>query len=76
MVSQEKYWDVLLQRYLRLYYRCLFCSRAPIRNFLTGESICLNDDRIGEVEVFRYLGNMLDCVGGAERAVRNRISVV
>ena len=38
-------------------------------------SIGLSDGRIEDEEEFCYLGDMLDCKGGTELAVRHRFSV-
>lgn len=56
-------------------YICPVCSGTLQRPVRIDESIALDRGTIEEVREFCYLGDMLDCEGGAERAVRHRISV-
>ena len=56
-------------------YTCPVCSGALQQTTWTDESIVLDSGTIEEVSQFCYLGDMLDCEGGAEKAVRHRISV-
>ena len=56
-------------------YVCPVCSGTQQVPIHVDDSIELNGEAVDEVQVFCYLGDMLDCEGGAERAVRHRISV-
>ena len=56
-------------------YTCPVCSGTLQRPVHADESIVLDRGTIAEVKEFCYLGDMLDSEGGAERAVRHRISV-
>ena len=56
-------------------YVCPVCSGTLQRPVQADESIVLDRGTIAEVKQFCYLGDMLDSEGGAERAVRHRISV-
>ena len=56
-------------------YICPVCSGNLQRPVVTDESIVLHSGTIEEVKEFCYLGDMLDCAGGAEKAVRHRIAV-
>ena len=56
-------------------YTCPVCSGTLQRPVQTDDSITLDRGTIEEVKEFCYLGDMLASEGGAERAVRHRISV-
>ena len=56
-------------------YTCPVCSGLRQQTSWTDESIVLDSGRLEEVSMFCYLGDMFDCEGGAERAVRHRICV-
>ena len=56
-------------------YSCPVCAGTLQRPAQTDESIAFGGGTINEVREFCYLGDMLDSEGGAERAVRHRISV-
>ena len=56
-------------------YTCPVCSGLLQQTTWTDESIVLDSGTLEEVSEFCYLGDMFDCEGGAEKAVRHRISV-
>ena len=56
-------------------YVCPACNGTAQTPVHIDESITLSDGKIDEVHSFCYLGDMLDCEGGAGSAVRHRISV-
>ena len=56
-------------------YICPVCSGLRQHTAWTDESIVLDSGTLEEVSEFCYLGDMFDCEGGAEKAVRHRISV-
>ena len=53
---------------------CPACNRKRNGVVEVDESIVLDDGLIREVREFCYLGHMLGCEGGGERAVRVRVS--
>ena len=56
-------------------YTCPVCSGLLQQTAWTDESIVLDSGTLEEVSEFCYLGDLFDCEGGAEKAVRHRISV-
>ena len=56
-------------------YVCPVCSGTLQRPVFPDDSLAMDNGTIEEVEEFCYLGDMLDSEGGAERAVRHRISI-
>ena len=56
-------------------YTCPVCSGLLQQTARVDESIILDSGTLEEVSEFCYLGDMIDCEGGAERAVRHRIAV-
>ena len=56
-------------------YTCPVCSGLRQHTAWTDESIVLDSGTLEEVSEFCYLGDMFDCEGGAEKAVRHRIFV-
>ena len=55
-------------------YVCLKCNGARVSSNSVDESLVISGGTIEEVHQFCYLGDMLECGGGSERAVRSRVA--
>ena len=55
-------------------YICLVCDGTRARTNPADDSVVTSGGTIEEVNQFCYLGDVLDCCGGAERAVRSRVA--
>ena len=55
-------------------FKCPKCIRGIDRVELGKEGLVIEDGRIEEVHEFCYLGDVLDCDAGVERAVRARVA--
>ena len=56
-------------------YVCLVCDGSRQSQAEVDQSIVTSAGTIEEVTKFSYLGDLLDCGGGAETAVRHRIAI-